>query len=88
VTNPAMGLAPDANLHALARAMGTSLFLLLFLGFFGHNLYRYNWAWYCAFTAIALGVCQDRIRDAQYIPEDTGDEATQGWDYSMSPAAV
>ena len=86
LTRPDTGLAADPSLYHLARAMGTSLFLLLFLGFFGHNLYRYNWAWYCAFTAIALGVCQDRIRCAAFAPAD--DEATHGWDYLISPAGV
>jgi hypothetical protein len=85
MTNPQAGPAPNANLHALARAMGTSLFLLLFLGFFGHNLYRYNWAWYAAFTAVALGLCQERLHNPM---DATEDEATHGWDYSISPAAV
>jgi hypothetical protein len=66
--------------------MGTSLFLLLFLGFFGHNAYRYNWAWYAAFTAVAVGVCEERLRSMAFAP--AVDEDTQGWDYSISPAAV
>jgi hypothetical protein len=86
LTKPGRGPAPDPSLHSLARAMQASLFLLFFLGFFGHNLYRYNWAWYCAFTAVALGVCQDRVRQAAFAP-DADDEATHGWDYSISPAA-
>jgi len=81
------GPAADASLFALAKAMQASLFLLLFLGLFGHNLYRYNWAWYCAFTAVAIGVCHERIKQAGPIPE-ADDEATHGWDYSISPAAV
>ena len=87
LTKPDAGPVPDASLYSLARAMQASLFLLLFLGLFGHNLYRYNWAWYCAFTAVALGVCQDRVRQAAFAP-DADDEATHGWDYSISPAAV
>ena len=86
LTHPVTGQSPDINLHHLARAMATSLFLLLFLGFFGHNLYRYNWAWYAAFTAVGLGVCQDRIRNREFAP--AADEANHGWDYSISPAAV
>ncbi len=87
LTKPAGGLVPDAALFALARSMQASLFLLLFLGIFGHNLYRYNWAWYCAFTAVALGVCQERIAQGVFVSEPD-DEATHGWDYSISPAAV
>jgi hypothetical protein len=86
LTHPDRGPTPDPALHALARAMATSLFLLLFLGIFGHNLYRYNWAWYAAFTAVALGLCQERLRDPMLNTAD--DEATHGWDYSISPAAV
>jgi hypothetical protein len=86
LSDPRTGPVPDASMFHLARAMGTSLFLLLFLGFFGHNLYRYNWAWYCAFTAIALGVCQERLRSGAFAPPD--EEAAHGWDYSISPAAV
>lgn len=87
------GPAADASLFALAKAMQASLFLLLFLGLFGHNLYRYNWAWYCAFTAVALGVCHERMRDPAFGPltqprSPDDDEATHGWDYSISPAAV
>lgn len=87
LTNPKSGPVPDANLFHLARALKTSLFLLLFLGFFGHNLYRYNWAWYCAFTAVALAVCHERLAavDENFEMED---EATQGWDYSIWPAQV
>jgi hypothetical protein len=87
LTKPGGGPASDASMYALAQAMGTSLFLLLFLGFFGHNLYRYNWAWYCAFTAIALGVCHERARGTEIAPI-ADDEATHGWDFVTSPAAV
>jgi len=38
----------------LARACSVSLILLFFLGTFGHNLYRYNWLWLAAFSALAL----------------------------------
>jgi hypothetical protein len=88
MAKPGHGPTPDANLYSLARAMQASLFLLLFLGLFGHNLYRYNWAWYCAFTAVALGVCQDRLKQNACIIPETDTEDTHGWDYSISPAAV
>jgi len=32
----------------------TGVLMLLFFGFGGHNLYRYNWLWFGAFEAIAL----------------------------------
>jgi O-antigen ligase len=86
LTRPEDGPHPDAQLHALGRAMMISTVLLLFEGMFGHNLYRYNWAWYCAFAAVGLDVCRDRAPaddpDPEYDPE--ADE----WDHSTSYAAV
>lgn len=35
-------------------AVGVSVFLLLFLGLGGHNLYRFNWVWCAAFSAFAI----------------------------------
>jgi len=41
-------------LHHVSTALATSLVLLLLEGFFGHNLFRFNWLWYAAFLIIAL----------------------------------
>jgi O-antigen ligase len=38
----------------VARAVALDVVLLAFLGWSGHNLYRYNWLWYAAFGACAL----------------------------------
>jgi O-antigen ligase len=37
----------------VARAVGMSVFLLLFEGNFSHNLFRYSWLWYGGFLIIA-----------------------------------
>ncbi|MFO0809870.1 MAG: O-antigen ligase family protein [Gemmataceae bacterium] len=93
LTKPGTGVVEDRSLFHLARAMQVSLFLLLFEGLFGHNLYRYNWSWYCAFTAVALGVCKARLampspsEDDEFDDEDDGDEATE-WHYSMASTAA
>jgi O-antigen ligase len=35
-------------------AIGLAIIVMLFLGWAGHNLYRYNWLWLSAFEAVAL----------------------------------
>jgi O-antigen ligase len=37
----------------LARSVAVSIFLLLFEGNFGHNLFRHNWLWFGGFLIIA-----------------------------------
>jgi O-antigen ligase len=89
-TKPGAGPVEDLSLFHLARAMQVSLFLLLFEGLFGHNLYRYNWSWYAAFTAVALGVCKVRMTTTPPDDDpwtDDGDEATE-WHYSTASAAA
>jgi hypothetical protein len=44
---------PDLAYH-VARGVALNTFLLLLMGWSGHNLYRYNWQWFAAFGAIAL----------------------------------
>jgi hypothetical protein len=39
------------SLYHLVQAIGMSTFLLLLMGVFGHNLYRYNYVWYAAFAS-------------------------------------
>jgi len=49
----------------LCTAVEYALIILLFLGFFGHNLDRYNWLWYAAFANLALLFNRDRLRDLE-----------------------
>jgi hypothetical protein len=86
LTHPDRGPCADRRLHALARAMAISTLLLLFEGMFGHNLFRYNWAWYCALTAVGLDACRGRAAHAEPAPEH--DPEADAWDASTSFAAV
>jgi O-antigen ligase len=40
--------------YQVSRAVGINVILLLVMGWAGHNLFRYNWQWFAAFSAIAL----------------------------------
>jgi O-antigen ligase len=54
----------DAVLLCLADLAGAcrfSVLLLIFLGTFGHNLYRYNWLWIAAFCVLALRFSMERL---------------------------
>jgi len=43
----------DDFVFHLAGAVGMGIFLMLFEGNFGHNLFRHNWLWYGGFLIIA-----------------------------------
>lgn len=47
--------------HHLAAAVAMSVFLLLFEGNFGHNLFRHNWLWFGGFLVIARHVVRRRL---------------------------
>ena len=49
----------SATLQAFALASTMTLFMLLFLGLFGHNGYRYNWIWLCGLAGAAARISQD-----------------------------
>jgi O-antigen ligase len=49
----------------VTRAAGFNLVLLLALGCGGHNLYRYNWQWFAAFTAIAVCCARKQTATAE-----------------------
>lgn len=52
--------APDFACE-LARALGLALLLLLFLGNFGHNLFRYTWLWYGGFLIVTRFCVEQRL---------------------------
>lgn len=81
LTHPVWGETPDLLLHQMSKSIFASTILLFCMGVFGHNLLRYNWAWYCAFTAVALGVCRERRSAPDFSEEDS-------WAYSTSPAVA
>jgi O-antigen ligase len=68
----------------IPAAVATSVFLLLFLGNFAHNLFRFTWLWYGGFLIIARHCIARRV--AEWEPEaaedaEAGDaeEAPEGW---------
>jgi O-antigen ligase len=51
--------------YQVARAVGINVILLLVMGAAGHNLFRYNWQWFAAFSVIALHCLRTRAATAQ-----------------------
>jgi hypothetical protein len=52
--------APTDFVFLTARAVGVGVILLLFMGLFGHNLFRFSWLWYGAYLVVARGVIARR----------------------------
>ena len=65
----------------LPKAIGVAVFLLLLMGVFGHNLFRFSWLWYGGFVIIARH-CVVR-RAATWEPEEEEweeeEEVPEGW---------
>jgi len=62
-------------LFTLPPAIGVSLFLLLLMGNFGHNLFRFTWLWYGGFLIIARHCAELRV--ANWEPEPELEEETE-----------
>lgn len=59
----------------IASAVGMGVFLLLFMGNFGHNLFRFSWLWYGGFLIIARYCIEARVRELEYLaPDDVWDD--------------
>jgi hypothetical protein len=69
----------------LPSAIGVAVFLLLFMGNFGHNLFRFTWLWYGGFLIIARHCVARRLANWEPEPEpepeseETGGEIPPGW---------
>jgi hypothetical protein len=75
-------------LSRLAVACRDSVILLLFFGFFGHNMLRFNWLWLAGFAMLCRKfseeVCAEsdinelgrNISGQEYFPTDRCGEAT------------
>ena len=68
----------------LPGAVGVAVFLLLFMGNFGHNLFRFTWLWYGGFLIIARHCADVRVANWEPTPEpdvefDEGLELPPGW---------
>lgn len=53
----------------LPSAIGVAVFLLLFMGNFGHNLFRFTWLWYGGFLIIARHCVAHRVAAWEPEPE-------------------
>ena len=60
----------------ISAAIGTSIILLLFMGNFGHNLFRFSWLWYGGFLIIARYCIEQRVR-ALLTESDSWDAMSQ-----------
>jgi O-antigen ligase len=56
-------------LFTLPAAVGVGVFLLLFMGNFGHNLFRFTWLWYGGFLIIARHCAEARVANWEPEPE-------------------
>lgn len=59
----------------LPSAIGVALFLLLFMGAVGHNLFRFTWLWFGGFLIIARHCAARRL--AEWEPEPEFDEEVE-----------
>ncbi len=53
----------------LLKALKVSMITLLFQGFFGHNLYRYNWYIYACFLVMIIQITNRRLAFAPALPQ-------------------
>ncbi len=55
---------PERNFsYQVSRAVGINVVLMLFMGIAGHNLFRYNWQWFAAFSVVAVACLRARVAD-------------------------
>jgi hypothetical protein len=69
-------------LFTLPSAIGVAVLLLLFMGNFGHNLFRFTWLWYGGFLIIARHCAERRIAnwEPEYeVEEESEAELPPGW---------
>jgi O-antigen ligase len=59
---------PRDFLYQTSRSVTICVLMLLFLGWAGHNLYRYQWLWLAAFQAVALHCIRRRATLAEQTP--------------------
>ena len=62
-----------------SRAVAVTVLLLLFTGWAGHNLYRYNWVWVAAFQAVALHCIRARSAARAFAPALPARPARFAW---------
>ena len=67
-------------LYRVAQAIGLGILLLLFLGNFSHNLYRYHWLWFGGFLIITRHCVEQRLHEMAWVE-------AQRLSYESEPAA-
>ena len=68
----AMGREKEAlYFHRVSFAVAFTVFLLILLGFGGHNAFRFTWIWYAAFQAIAVGILRQKVDALSRLPQQT-----------------
>ncbi|MBX3398059.1 MAG: O-antigen ligase family protein [Gemmataceae bacterium] len=70
---------PGDFLTQLGSAIGTSVVLLLVMGMFGHNLFRFTWLWYGGFLIIAVHCLRQRSAPVDEEPIDLVPAMVAGW---------
>ena len=50
-------------IFTLPSSVGVAVLLLLFMGNFGHNLFRFTWLWYGGFLIIARHCMEVRLAE-------------------------
>ena len=65
----------------LPAAIGLAVFLLLFMGNFGHNLFRFTWLWYGGFLVVARHCVARRLAawEPEEVAEAEEEELPPGW---------
>ncbi len=74
-------------LFTLPPAIGMAVFLLLFMGNFGHNLFRFTWLWYGGFLIIARHCAELRVANWEWESAELEAEATED-EYELPPGWV
>ena len=70
----------DDLIYTLSSSVTLSLFLLLFMGNFGHNLWRFTWLWYGGFLIVARHCVTVRAAEAwDAEPEPEPEPLPEGW---------
>jgi hypothetical protein len=70
----------DDLVFQVSAAVGMGVLLLLFMGNFGHNLFRYSWLWYGGFLVIARHCVEQRLATPEdEEPEEDEPELPDGW---------
>ena len=82
-----MPAQPNDLLAQIPGAVGLSVFLLLFMGNFGHNLFRFTWLWYGGFLIIARHCLELRLAEGPEpvaeVEAEEFDEQPEGWVYHV-----